>query len=181
MAEQKQKNTKRTQNNIAVTVIIVAAILLIAASLSVSLLDTFRNDSTSTENYSTSKIVKTIIDKMNYENLSEISKDNISKYYEIPDGTVTDSTLYISTRSDNFTEIACFRLKSEDKEKTLTKVINNYITEKTNTYQNVNDKAYETVSASKIEIHYPYVFVAVASDSESAVSEFNELFNESSN
>ena len=179
MAEKNKE--KLTQNNIAGTVIIVVAILLIAASLSVSLLNNFQDVSDKTENYSTSRIVTTVIDKMNYENLSKISKDNISKYYEIPDGTVTDSTLYISARSDNFTEIACFRLKSQDKEKMLMNVINNYITEKTNTYQNVNDKAYETVSASKIEVHYPYVFVAVASDSETAVNEFNELFNESSN
>ena len=171
------KSTKQKQSNIALTILLIAIILIISSALSfltVSLLGTEKKEKTE---YTASQITSIVVKKMNYENLSEISASNISKYYDIPEGTVEDSSLYISTRSDNFTEIACFRLSSKDKEKQLTEVINNYIAEKTNTYKSIGGNAYSMISKSRTDIKYPYVFVAIAPDSEAAVNAFETIID----
>ncbi len=83
--------------------------------------------------------------------------------------------MYISARSDNFTEIACFRLASEDKQEQLMAVINDYIAEKTKTYKSIRDNAYSMINTSRTDIKYPYVFVAITSDSEAAINAFESI------
>lgn len=166
---------KHTQNNIALTVVVVAAIIIIAAILSVSMLTIFRGNSTGKKEYTASYLASEVVKKMNYENLSEISGSNISKYYEIPDGVVSDSVMYISTRPDSFTELACFKLKNQDKEEQLLDIINAHIADKSRAYQNVNETTSSVVSTSRIFDHYPYVFVVVSADSDTAVNTFASL------
>lgn len=173
-------NTKQKQNNIALTILIIAIIIIISSILSfitVTLLGTKKTENTE---YTSSEVTSMVIKKMNYENLSEISQSNISKYYDIPKNTVKDCSLYISARSDNFTEIACFRLSSQDKEKQLIKVINDYIAEKTKTYKGIGDNAYSIISKSKTDIKYPYVFVAITPDSEAAINTFETIITPNS-
>ncbi len=173
MNEQKKKN-----NNVLITVIIVSAILIVAAILFVTI-SLANNQKNSEKKYTAAFITAEVVKKQNYDNLSEITSANISKYYDIPDGVVADSSMYISTRSDNFNEIACFRLSSQDRQEQLMKVISDYISEKTATYQNVNEKAYSIVSAAKTDVIYPYVFVAITSDNETAVSAFENVISDS--
>ena len=169
-------NQKRKQNNIVLTIIIIVLIVIISVVLSFAVIITlFNNSEKEKKEYTASEITSTVVKKMKYENLSEISSSNISKYYDIPEGTVDDCSMYISTRSDNFTEIACFRLTSEDKQEQLIEVINDYIGEKAITYNNVGDNAYSTVTASKTDIKYPYVFVAVTPDSEAAINALESI------
>lgn len=168
MSEQKKKN------NILITIIIVAAILVAAAVLFVTMyLTGMQTDSN--KKFTAAFITSEVVKRQNYDNLSEISSANIGKYYDIPDGVVEDSSMYISTRSDNFNEIACFRLVSEDARQQLMQSIDEYISEKTASYQNINEKAYSIVSAAKTDVVYPYVFVAITADSETAVSAFENV------
>jgi len=53
--------------------------------------------------------------------VNKISKENISKFYDIPNNTITDYAVYISNHSGNETEIACFKLKDTESEQ---KVLN---------------------------------------------------------
>ncbi len=167
------------KNNIRLTIIVVTAIAAATALICVIILLFFKfgNDKEDID-YTTKDIADQIISRMNYDNLSEITGDNISKYYEIPDGVVSDSTMYISTRTDNFTEFACFKLTSEDKEDTLRKVIEDYIDEKAATYQNINEKAYNAVHESQIFTHYPYVLISVSSDNNTVKSAFDSMFTD---
>ncbi len=167
--------TKKKQNNIALTVIIVAGIVLIAAALSAATIVMLNNNSQDKKIFTASYLASEVVRKMNYENLSELSPSDIPNYYEIPEGTITDSAMFISSRPDSYTEIACFKLNGKDKEKALTETIGKYISAKKKNYQNVNEKAYEVVSAGKTDVHYPYVFVAISSDSEAAISTFEAI------
>ncbi len=171
-------STRKKQNNIALTILMVALILIISAVFSFLTIMQFGFSGNSKTQYTASQITSGVIKKMNYENLSEISPSNISKYYDIPDGTVQDCSLYISTRSDNFTEIACFKLTSESKRDTLTNIINNHIAEKFKTYQTSGDNTYSIINSRKTDIIYPYVFVAVTSDSEAAINAFEKLLSD---
>ena len=170
------ENTRKPKkSNIPLTVVIIAVIAILAIIASVITLSVLGSGNESRKEYTAYYLASEVAKKMNYENLSEISPENISKYYEIPDNVVSDSAMFVSNRSDSFTEVACFKLKSRVKEDVLSDSISEYLSAKAKTYQNVNEKAYNTVSASKTDVHYPYVFVAVSSDSEAAISTFETL------
>ena len=170
---------EQKKNNIRLTIVVVTIIAIIAAVLSFLILLFMKNDARSDKtNFTAHEITQYIIAKMDYDNLSEISTDNISKYYEIPDGIIYDSSMYLSSRPDNFTEIACFTLRSEDKESELLKVIDDYIKEKSATYQNVNEKAYYAINNSAVLTHYPYVLVSVSSDNNAVENAFNTMFSD---
>lgn len=169
------EEVKKKQSNIALTVLIVGAILFGAAAMSAATLALINSQNSNKKVYTASYLASEVVKKMNYENLSEISPSDISNYYDIPEGVVTDSAMFVSTRSDSYTEIACFKLKSNESEKQLTKSIDNYISAKKKTYQNVDDKAYAVVSAAKTDVHYPYVIVVISPDSDAAVSTFESI------
>ena len=171
MSEEKSKK----KSNIGLTVLILGLILLIAAVLSFFIMNLINNKSDDEKIFTTSFITSEVVKKMNYDNLSEITSSNMSKYYDIPDDIIEDSSLYLSTRADNFTEIACFRLTSKDNQDKLIKIINEYISDKKATYSKVNDKAYAIANSAKTDICYPYVFVAIAPDSDAAVSAFESV------
>ncbi len=173
--------TKKT-NNIRLTIVVVTAIAATAAIISLIIFLIFRASGTEASfNYTAHDITKQVINKMNYENLSEISEDNIDKYYEIPSDVVSDSAVFISSRTDNFTELACFKLSKEEYEQKLLDVIEDYLSEKKSTYQNINEKAYNAIQESKVFTHYPYVLVSVSSDNNSVKSTFDAMFEEKSN
>lgn len=180
MPEKNEKSDVQS-NKLRLTVIIVSMIIIIASVISVIILLSMNNKNSENEkNYTAHEITDEIIKGMSYENLSEISAENILKYYEIPDGTISDSAMYISSKPDSFTEIACFRMRSEDSEDKLMSSINDYINEKISSYQNVNEKAYEAVRDSRILKHYPYVVVSVSTDNSSVETLFESIFTQDS-
>lgn len=166
---------KNKHSNIFITIILVAGILIVAAALSIGTMIFINSQKQQTQNFTASYITSEVVKKMNYENLSEISAGNISKYYEIPDGIVSDCSMFVSTRPDTFTQIACFKLTEEKYKDKLMSVIDDYIADQLKTYQNVNENAYSAVSKSKTDVHYPYVFVSLSSDSEAAVNAFETI------
>lgn len=165
------------RRNIILTVIL---LLVIAVSTSVIVLIMFsaqqNNKSSKTNNLTTEDIVSQVVKKMNYQNLSQISSENISKYYDIPQDTVTDSAMYISNRADSGIEFACFKLRNENDEEILMSAISDYLNTKNSTYKEVNSKSSQT----KIDTVFPYVFVAVSSDSETAVRVFKDIITDRS-
>lgn len=164
---------KIDKNKIVLTVCLVA--IIVAATFIIVLFTlSAQNTEKNSKNYlTTNTIISRVIKKMNYENLSKISDENISKYYNIPDGVVTDSAMYISNRADIGMELACFRLSSENSEKILMDSVSQYLSSK----DTENKEGSGQLANIKMDTVYPYVFVAIASDSESASSAFKEIIN----
>lgn len=172
-----EKNQKR---NIILTIIIIFFIAVIASVLIFLTMSVYNSKKQQTnENLSVNYITSSVIEKMGYQNLSEISSENICKYYEIPDGVVLESDMYVSNRPDSFTEIACFKLTDKSKQDELMKSISEYITSKNSTYKGVNEKEYQNINNSKTEVNYPYAFVVISSDSDAAVDAFNSVIKSS--
>ena len=165
------ENTNKSKillTTILVAIIIVATFIIVMFTLSA------QNTEKNSKSYlTTNTIISQIIKKMNYENLSKISDENISKYYKITDGTVTDCAMYISNRADLGMELACFRLSSEDYEKSLMDSVSEYISSK----DTENKEGSGQLAKIKTDIVYPYVFVAMTSNSEAAAKAFEEIIN----
>lgn len=164
-------NQKR---NILLTVATISVIALITAVV-VGVMLSYQNNSKNSNSYlAANTIISRVIKKMNYQNLTKISDENISKYYNIPDGTVTDSAMYLSNRTDSGMELACFRLADESRSSTLSDAISEHISSK----NTENKEGSGQLAKVKIDTVYPYVFVAVASDSETAANTFKEIVND---
>lgn len=168
--EKKPKNTKR---NVILSIIIIFLIAVISAVLIIIQLQWQNRTEEITETYTADDIVQSVIKKMKYTNLSPISADNINNYYELPEGGVNDSAMYISGKSDSELEITCFVLSSPDYEEDMMKCITKYMSSKTKASSDPN-----TSSAAinyTTSVHYPYVFIAVTPESEAAAKAFDSL------
>lgn len=133
---------------------------------------------------SADEVVTGVIKKMKYSGMSPISKENISRYYEIPKDAVTDYAMYVSGRSGTEIEIACFKLKNSSDEKAVTEAVNQYLSGKSMTTPPSSGSATQTSNVPQVfhynvTVHDPYVFVAVAQDSETAVNAFEAVLSES--
>lgn len=169
MEAQKQEQKR----NIILTAVILAVIAIVSSVIVVILLYIQNSDKNNKSYYTADYIASGVISKMNYQNLTEISVENIPKYYDIPQNMLTDSAMYISNQSDMGTEIACFKFKYEEDEEEIYKTISQYTGSKVSTYKSVNG---EKINA-KTDISYPYVFVVISSDSDNAVNAFEDIIN----
>ena len=114
--------------------------------------------------------------KMNYTNLSPISKENISRYYEIPPDTVMDSAMYISGKSGTEIELACFRLYDNCTTNDMMPTVNSYLDDK-----GLSPQSSDQPINAKVSSRPPYLFVAVAQDSETAAKAFETVLNDNKN
>ncbi|MBQ9461826.1 MAG: DUF4358 domain-containing protein [Clostridia bacterium] len=164
------------KRNIILTFVVLAVIFAVTAVTVLILLGTQRkSDHDNDIRLTADEVASRVIKKMNYNNLTQISKQNINRYYEIPEGTVTDYAMYISGRSGSEVEIACFRLKNEDSRSALTAAINSYLNEKSP----ADVSGSSTQAASTVAVHYPYVLVVVAQDCDTAAKAFETILNDS--
>ena len=177
-------SANKKKRNIVLTV---SALLVIAATtaalvfISLNMQARPRSGNTS---LSADEVVTGVIKKMNYQNLTPISKENISRYYEIPEDTVCDYAMYISGRTGSETELTCFKLKDGGSEKALMDIINDYLSSKaarssvvseTTSTQNASAAA-----ATAVLKRDPFIFVAVAQDSSNALKAFDNLVTDTS-
>ena len=167
---------KLKNSNIALTVVILTAIVIIAGILSAMLLMMYGNTD-GKKKFTASYLASEVVKRMNYENMSEISKDNIQKYYDIPDELVEDKSMFVSGRSDSFTELACFKLSDKKNEPLLLEIINAYLKDKTEFIKNASENSDPNVSKGKTYCSYPYVFVIISSDCDSAINTFSALLD----
>ncbi len=161
----------KKKRNIILTVVLVTGIIAVTVA-AVILMSLMQRQEKSAKSYlAANTVVSEVVKKMNYQNLSKISDENVSKYYNIPQGVVTDTAVYLSNRADIGIELACFRLSSEESEEALYSAVSEYLSSK----NTANKEGSGQLSKAKTDTVYPYVFVAVASDSDTAVSAFREI------
>lgn len=162
------------KRNLVLTIIVLGLIIATAAVLIVISLGMQKKTVKSGLTLTADQVVTGVIRKMNYSNLSPISAENISRYYEVPDHTVADLAMYISGKSGTEVEITCFRLQNDTEPAPLIQAVDDYLDDKgiltQSTAQAIN---------AKVATHLPYVFVAVAQDSETAAKAFETVLNDS--
>ena len=171
----KADTTNSSKNrNVILTLIVLALIFAITAVLVVILLSIQRKPEKAAPTLSADQVVIGVIKKMNYTNLTPISQENISRYYEIPKNAVSDYAMYISGKSGTDIELTCFKVVNEDGQWALHDAVNLYLSEKSNTSRNVSQTFY-----SKTDANFPYYFIAVAQDCDAAAKAFEAVLNDS--
>lgn len=126
-------------------------------------------------NISTDSIVDNIINELDYNGISRVSSDNISKYYDIDNSLISEATVYISTNADSCFEISCFKLNDETDYQEVETKIKKHINSQSTNFQRLNPKEGKKLEDTKIEYCTPYILVVVSDNSESAVTSFKNL------
>ncbi len=169
----------KKKRNIILTVSLILVIAAVSAVLiTLVLIEQNKNKSVSSEissDMSADEVVNAVMKKMNYTNLSPISKESISGYYQFPDDAVSDYAMYISGKSGGDVEITCFILKDEAAEDIITNSINEHL----NTRSAASEQSNSSSSVLPVTtIRYPYVFVVVAQDSDTAAKSFETVVSD---
>lgn len=122
-----------------------------------------------------SEITARIVDEMNNTDLMEVSTTQLSKHYDIPDGVIADSSLYMSKSTDNAAELACFQLTDKSKYTQLQTAITNHLTAKAAGFKSLNPTQYSELKNALVVQKGKYVLVSVGSSTSADEKLFNEI------
>jgi hypothetical protein len=120
-------------------------------------------------------ITSKIISAMNFADLAEVSKSQLSKHYDIPEGVISDSSLYMSKSSDSASELACFLLKDKSKFTQLQASIMDRINAKATGFKSLNPAQYNNLKNCLIIRNGKYVLVSVGNNNSAVEKLFNEM------
>lgn len=124
---------------------------------------------------SPASITAEIISEMNYSDMIEVSQNQLSKHYSIPDGIITDSSLYMSKSSDSASEIACFLLTDKSKFSELKAAAANHINSKAAGFKSLNPEQYNLLKNFVIVQQGRYVLVTVGNKASTNEKLFTEI------
>lgn len=126
---------------------------------------------------STDEIVRQVITRMDYKDLSKTEKDQISKHYVIPDGLVKDVTMYLSKSPDSAFEISCFQIADKNYQPQLDKVVADHIATKQTGFKD-SPKEYELLQNYTMVHDGDYTLVVVEENGEAAANIFKSILKE---
>jgi hypothetical protein len=122
-----------------------------------------------------SQITARIISEMNYTDLTQVSANQFSKHYTIPDGVISDSSLYMSKSSDSASELACFFLTDTSKFTELQTAITSHINTKSAGFKSLNPAQYNALKSASVTQNGKYVLVSVGSNPVADAKLFDEI------
>lgn len=134
-----------------------------------------RNHAENTAGPAPAAINGRIISEMNYTDLAEVSPAQLSKHYNVPDGVIADSSLYMSKSSDNASELACFQLTDKSKFPLLQSAINSHLNSKAVGFKSLNPTQYNALKNAVVTQKGKYVLVTVGSNTAADTKMFSDL------
>lgn len=130
----------------------------------------------STSNLTASEITKRVISSMEYEDLKEVDNGNVSSHFNLPEGSVTQASVYISTSADSALEIDCFKLSDESQYENVSFAVAEHMLQREKGFtESVGEL--ELIKNYVMEHYGGYVFVAVAPNAEAAAEVFRSSIN----
>ncbi len=136
-----------------------------------------RSTEVSVSRLSTDEIVREVIVRMDYKDLSKTAKDQVSKHYVIPDGLVTDVTMYLSKSPESAFEISCFQIADKNYQPQLDKVVADHIATKQAGFKD-SPKEYELLQNYTMVRDGTYTLVVVEENGEAAANAFRAVLKE---
>lgn len=160
---------------VALAVIGIAAVVLSTLAIN-KMPEAQSQDNTSSQTLTASEITKKVIAKMEYKDLKELDSGNISAHFNLPEGSVTQASVYISISSNSALEVDCFKLSSEDKFESLNYAVAEHIAQKSKGFTE-NSTDLNLLKNYVIEQYKEYVFVSVSPDADTAVKIFKDIID----
>lgn len=155
----------------SVTAIICAVLFFIAGFMII------KNMRANYEKYRPDQITETIINNMKYTDLVKVDKNQVSKHYSIPNGTVSDYSIYMSKSSDSASELTCFLLTDASKFSMLNDSVADHLNSKATGFKSLNPTQYQALKTAVVTQNGKYVLVAVGNNTAAAEKLFSGLTN----
>ena len=151
-------------------ILLICAIAVLGAALLI-----FRHFQENYVRYSADQITSQIISELGYTDLTKIDQSQLSKHYDIPEGTVVQSSVYMSKSSESASELACFLLVNKSKFETLKASVNTHMSAKAAGFKSLNPTQYDEVKDFLLSQNGRYVLVAVGSNTEAEEKLFRSM------
>lgn len=127
--------------------------------------------------YTPNQITGQIIKEMKYSDLVKVDQSQVSKHYDVPDGVISDCSLYMSKSSESVSELSCFLLIDSSKFNMLKEAATLHLNSKATGFKSLNPTQYNTLKSGIIVQNGRYVLVAVGNNTAAEEKLFNSLLN----
>lgn len=127
--------------------------------------------------YTPDAITQRIISEVGPNDLVKVETGQISKHYDIPDGVVESSSLYMSKSGESASELACFLLTDISKYDQLKQSIDSHISAKAAGFKSLNPTQYNALKNVVIFQKGRYVLVSVGSMTAVQQKVFSDLLS----
>ena len=135
------------------------------------------SDSSSvTSEISAAQVNKEVIEEIGYEDISELDSGDISGHIDVPEDSVTQTSIYIADSSSSAVELACFKLKDPDDNKAILEAISKHIASKLKGYSQ-SPKESELIRNYVTDTFNGYVFMVISESPEAAAKAFRDAVN----
>ncbi len=128
--------------------------------------------------YTPDQVAERILTQQKTDDLVRVDPGQIPKHYEIPDGVVSDSVLYMSKSPESASELACFLLTKASEYERLQPVITAHLNSKASGFKSLNPQQYGALQNAVVARSGRYVLVAVGDGSKAEKKTFLSLFGE---
>lgn len=170
------------KRRVIITIVSLAVIGLVAVCLSVYVLQQVpaKNNSSSangvSQSLTASDITQKVISKMGYEDLKELNSGNIANHFVLPEGSVTQASIYISLSADSALELSCFKPTGEESLESLNAAVAQRMQTKAKGFKDTPTQL-SLIDNYVSDYYNGYVFVAVAPNAESAAKTFRDILD----
>lgn len=159
-----------------------AFVLIVIAAVVTSVIvmhyvsDNNKHDSsyTSANSLTTSEITKQVITKMGYKDVKELDSGNVSAHFVLPQDSVTQTSVYISTSADSAFEIDCFKLSENSSYEDVSNAISEHMKTKAKGFQDSPEQK-KLIDNYVVKRAGEFVFVAVTENAEAAAKAFDDI------
>lgn len=127
--------------------------------------------------YTPDQITDKIMNDMKYTDLVEVDKSQISKHYDIPEGTISDCSVYMSKSSESASELDCFLLTDQSAFDRLQTSVNTHISTKAAGFKSLNPTQYNQLKDFLIVRSGRYVLVAVGDNTAAEEKSFKSMLS----
>ncbi|HCR44780.1 MAG TPA: hypothetical protein DIV41_09380 [Ruminococcaceae bacterium] len=152
---------------------IICAVIIFAAGFII-----IKNMRANYEKYRPDQITETIISDMKYTDLAKVDRSQVSKHYDIPNGTVSDYSIYMSQSSDSASELSCFLLTDISKADAFKNAVTEHLSSKAAGFKSLNPTQYQALKMAVVIQNGKYVFVAVGKNTSEEEKIFMSLTSE---
>ncbi len=131
-----------------------------------------------TSDLSASQINKEVIEIMGYQGISELDSADISGHINVPQDSVTQTSIYLANSNTSATELACFKLKDASKEQVLRDALTNHISTKLKGFKE-SPHEYENIENYVMISFNGFLFMAIAENADNAEKVFLDVVTNS--
>ena len=120
-------------------------------------------------------ITTQIIQEMNYQDITHVQAEQLSKHYNIPEGTISDFSVCMSKSANSGFEISCFELTDIGEFDALQKAIADHVASRSMGFKEANPAEYKNITQSSVEQKGKFVLLVICDDPQHAIKIFRSI------